>query len=489
MVSSLSVPTLRRQASLYSFESYAMSKNKSGNDFLPVLNPTRSFWIDSPDANPLAKEGSKGHLPQETDVCIIGSGITGISTAYHLSTQARDRPLNVVILEARDFCSGATGRNGGHLTPAVFIDFCNFKARYGQQEALKAFELEHHTEKSILNFVSSHNLEQTVDLVPGGHITVFVTNEELMRAREDFAAAGAAGINPLNVEWLTSEEMLLAYGVSYPGCRIGGHNLWPLKLVTHLYHHAKSQTSSVSLSLFTSAVVTSITRAEPSSSHRWKITSPRGSTTCSYVIHANNAYAPSLLPHLRGPSGIIPTRGQIVAVRAAVPSDELGDGKPSWDANDGFEYWFPRPVTSPLECPLFILGGGREAEEQFEHGEIDDSKLSANAGTSLRRFLPCLYPGKFEEGRGPEMEWTGIMGFTLSEDPFVGPVGGYDVPDDEDTGYKGQFIAAGYSGHGMPRAYACAEVVAAMVSADLRGEKWNAPNWLPRHYLTSRIEK
>ncbi len=45
---------------------------------LPAASPTRSFWIDTPDANPLGSEGSTGTLTQDADVCIIGSGITGV---------------------------------------------------------------------------------------------------------------------------------------------------------------------------------------------------------------------------------------------------------------------------------------------------------------------------------------------------------------------------------------------------------------------------
>ena len=81
---------------------------------LPVQNPTKSFWIDSPDANPLAKEGSTGALTEDSDVCIIGSGITGVSAAYHIARLLAERgssshPLNVTILEARDFCEYMAG--------------------------------------------------------------------------------------------------------------------------------------------------------------------------------------------------------------------------------------------------------------------------------------------------------------------------------------------------------------------------------------------
>jgi hypothetical protein len=95
------------EATLKAFEAHSHPKPAS----LPVPNPTRSFWIDSPGANPLAAEGSEGPFTDDADVCIIGSGITGVSAAYHLSLAVErgdipkgDKPLRVRILEARDFC-------------------------------------------------------------------------------------------------------------------------------------------------------------------------------------------------------------------------------------------------------------------------------------------------------------------------------------------------------------------------------------------------
>jgi hypothetical protein len=71
-------------------------------DDLPAPNATKSFWINTPGANPLADQGSHDQLTPEADVCIIGSGISGVSAAYYLSKSGS--PLNVVVLEAREFC-------------------------------------------------------------------------------------------------------------------------------------------------------------------------------------------------------------------------------------------------------------------------------------------------------------------------------------------------------------------------------------------------
>src|ERR1700731_1718215 len=47
------------------------------------------------------------------DVAIVGGGITGLWTAYHLAT----RGARVAVLEARQIAHGASGRAFGQLVP------------------------------------------------------------------------------------------------------------------------------------------------------------------------------------------------------------------------------------------------------------------------------------------------------------------------------------------------------------------------------------
>ncbi|KAF8217111.1 FAD dependent oxidoreductase-domain-containing protein [Mycena galopus ATCC 62051] len=455
---SAAVPFMQLEASVKAFEAAEPEPSS-----LPVTNPTRSFWIDStPDANPLAAEGSDGPFTEDADICIIGSGITGVSAAYHLSIAAErgeipltDKPLRVLILEARDFCSGATGRNGGHLTPAVFLDFCGYQQKYGTEQAIRSFVLENHTASEIVKIIREEGWTEVVDLVQNGHTTICFTPSEHQSIEADFKAAKAAGMNLAELKWLTKEETHIKYGADFPAVEFG---------VTQLYLLAKRKSPSFELNIHTRTPATSISRSS-SSSRRWAVSTHRGVLNCSYVIHATNAYASHLLPHLSGPTGIIPTRGQVIALRASAPAKELG-GQCSWDGNEGFEYWFPRPSLGD-EKPLLILGGGREVESPgFEYYQTDDSTVNNAVGASLRKFLPAVFPGKFEQERQPEMEWTGIMGYTKLHDPF------------------GQYISAGYSGHGMPRAFSCAAIVVSMVVSDIADSPWEMPAWFPEPFLT-----
>lgn len=114
-----------------------------------------------------------------------------------------------------------------------------------------------------------------------------------------------------------------------------------------------------------------------------------------------------------GPLGIVPTRGQVVALRANM-SFPFGTGREGFVANGGLEYWFPRPkVENSDQNELVIFGGGREAADggRFEFFETDDSRVNHKVGECIRHFLPSVFPGKFEEEKDPDMEWVGFMLF------------------------------------------------------------------------------
>ena len=127
---------------------------------LPLENPTESSWQIPPD--PLQKYRSSDTLPSTIfDVVIIGSGFSGASVAWHLlcgENVSNNTSLSTLMLEARDVCSGATGRNGkivfsvfgliegGHLSCDFYSYFFEVEKRYDAEEAAR------HSHFEKLNF-------------------------------------------------------------------------------------------------------------------------------------------------------------------------------------------------------------------------------------------------------------------------------------------------------------------------------------------------
>ena len=88
----------------------------------------RSFWLDSAPAFENPDEPDFG---REVDVVVVGAGLTGLSTAYHLALQG----VSVAVLEAHTVGWGASGRNGGMATTGLSISLRKAVARYGVEAA------------------------------------------------------------------------------------------------------------------------------------------------------------------------------------------------------------------------------------------------------------------------------------------------------------------------------------------------------------------
>lgn len=109
---------------------------------LPVTNPTLSYWQVPPDGK---LSGIKSQvLPSQCDIAVIGSGISACSVTRELLTGGFTGKITV--LEAREICSGATGRNGGRIHVHAVQDYDKFRQKFGDEAAQKIvrFQMAHY---------------------------------------------------------------------------------------------------------------------------------------------------------------------------------------------------------------------------------------------------------------------------------------------------------------------------------------------------------
>lgn len=113
-------------------------KRASQSPGLPNPNPTQTYWLNDPPYPELINASSPS-LPQTVDVAIIGSGIAGASVARSLLYERRRSNTSpdeeIVVLEARQLCSGATARNGGHIKPSPYESFSLLSKLFSKDRA------------------------------------------------------------------------------------------------------------------------------------------------------------------------------------------------------------------------------------------------------------------------------------------------------------------------------------------------------------------
>ena len=89
------------------------------------------YWLDDadePDANPMA-------VRDETcDLCIIGGGYTGLWTA--ILAKERDPSRDVVLVDAHEVGSAASGRNGGFMDSSLTHGIANAQQRFPEEVEL-----------------------------------------------------------------------------------------------------------------------------------------------------------------------------------------------------------------------------------------------------------------------------------------------------------------------------------------------------------------
>jgi len=95
------------------------------------------------------------------------------------------------------------------LTRNAFSSFLKRQKRSNTSEVVKSYRLEQYTTNALIQFITDRKLEDRLDLVEGGHIAVFRTEDEEQAAKRDYEAARAAGVDTadLGIRWIENKEL------------------------------------------------------------------------------------------------------------------------------------------------------------------------------------------------------------------------------------------------------------------------------------------
>lgn len=141
-----------------------------------VFSEGNSYWIEQYPID-FEDEWAEKPLPQEpVDVIIVGSGITGATVAYQLSKLQPD--LRVAVVEARGLCTGATGRNGGHISRPEVHGLRELKEKLGAEDAVRFKALMMRTRDMMIETAEELQITDKVELSMGETIVTFKAVEQ-----------------------------------------------------------------------------------------------------------------------------------------------------------------------------------------------------------------------------------------------------------------------------------------------------------------------
>ncbi len=111
----------------------------------------KSYWIESKKAKKY--DSLKENI--DTDICIIGGGLTGITTAYYLNQYK----IRNVILEKDRICSRTTGHSTAKITSQHGLFYKYLIDSKGKEFAKKYYEANEEAIKNIENIIKQENIE------------------------------------------------------------------------------------------------------------------------------------------------------------------------------------------------------------------------------------------------------------------------------------------------------------------------------------------
>ncbi len=165
----------------------------------------RSPWIDRfPKSRVPSWPRHRGHL--DTDVVIVGGGLTGCATAYALAASG----IKTVLVEGGQIGHGGTGAAAGWVAEDPSIGFGDLEKALGLRAARGAFQA---WRRAALDFGALlRRLDVKCHLEPQGAITVAGTVEQVARLKREQKVRRDAGLDApfANAGVITNETGLIA---------------------------------------------------------------------------------------------------------------------------------------------------------------------------------------------------------------------------------------------------------------------------------------
>ena len=357
----------------------------------------------------------------QCDVCVIGGGYTGLSTALHL----RQRGYRVTLLEANRIGWGASGRNGGHVATGQRVDQETLEKLVGLERARQLWQLGLEAVDLVCRLINEHGIDCELKQgnlhVASKHADIAALPGEVEHLRKVYGYDGIRYIDRAELAGMTS-----ARGFGGATLDSGARHLHPLNFALGLARAALDAGAQ----LHESSRVLSYREGD-----KVLVKTARGEVEADYLVLGCNGYLDKLEPRAAG--RIMPINNYMLATEP-LPEDLarrlIRDDTSMSDSQFVINYW-------KLSADNRLLFGG---------GESYTRRFPADIKGFVRKYMLRIYP-ELADTR-IDYGWGGTLAITLKRMPDFGRLG------------PNVFYAHGFSGHGVPTATQAGELLAEVIS-------------------------
>ncbi|WOI56277.1 FAD-binding oxidoreductase [Palleronia sp. LCG004] len=373
----------------------------------------------------------------EVDICVVGAGYSGLSTALHLAEKGH----RVTVLEGARVGWGASGRNGGQIVNGLNAGLHVFRRRFGEDVARFVADLLLEGGDIIRDRVARYDIE--CDLRHGNVFAALNTRhlDDLRAKRDLWAEYGLDNLEMLDRARMRDHAATDLYCGGMIDHR-GGH-LHPLNLA--LGEAAAIERLGGTIHESTPAISVETGGARP------VIRTPGGVVTARTLVLCGNAYLGNLVPGLA--KRIMPVSTQVMA------TEPLGEAQaralmPAGTCVEDVRYILDYYRMSADHRLLF--GGGTV------YGGTDPKDIKRKLVRSMDRVFPQLRNTRIDHA------WSGNFALSFTRVPQLGRIG------------SNTYFAHGYSGHGVSGSHLFGRILSEAIHGDLgRFDTFAGLPWLP----------
>jgi glycine/D-amino acid oxidase-like deaminating enzyme len=364
-----------------------------------------------------------------TDICIIGAGYTGLSTAIHL----REKGVDVVVIDSHEPGWGASGRNAGGVIPAPLgVTPTKLLERFGPEKGSRICQFIAKSDSIVTDLISNYGI--SCEWNKSGYL-VAATDEQRFSNYEKSAnlwneAGGAVKIlSESNVhEYIATDKYI--GGMLY-------QNAGTINPLSYTRGLAEAVTQAGG-TIYANSPAIQVKR-QTTNPHQWVVTTPNGKITATKVLLAANAFSADIVSQLK--------QKYIKLTLAMIASQPFTD--------KGSEY-LTKNIPFMEDDPATLFGVSFDQQGRLFAGVLPSSTTKSNINEIAEPYwsrFGAVFPHAPKDIRWDYL-WYGDLCVTAEQFPKI-----YRLDD-------GFYAVLGYSGNGITLASALGRDIAMMFTTD-----------------------